>query len=808
MNALDDQIQGRREAAVSLEITGMTCAGCARRVESALREVEGVRDAQVNLALERADIDGAADPAALVEAVRKAGFGVRLAQTDLAIRGMTCAGCAATVEKALRRTPGVIDAAVNLATESATVRHLPHMAGPAELMAAVKAAGYDAAPAGARDHDAAEAAAARRRDVQDLALALLLAAPLAGQMVLMALGFDMRMPVWAELALATPVQLWAGRRFHVGAARAIRAGAGNMDVLVSLGSWAAYLHSLWLVATQGEGAAGHLYFEASAVIIALVLLGKTLENRAKRAASAALRELMSLRPETAHVLIAGKEHERPVDAVGVGDVLVVRPGERIPVDGVILRGETELDESLITGESMPVRRGPGDVAPAGALNGPGLIRIRAERVGRDTTLARIAELVAHAQTGKAPVQRLVDRVSAVFVPVVMALAALTFGGWLAASVGFEHAFRAAVSVLVIACPCALGLATPTALVAGTGAAARAGILIRDIETLERAARLDVIVFDKTGTLTEGAPRLTALAPAQGLDENALLLLAASAQLGSEHPLGKAMARAARERGLEPEQPDSFEAVIGAGVIARVGGRTVRIGTRALVEAEPPAELAQQARAWTEAGATVVWIADDGAILGVAALEDALRADAPATIARLRARGLRTMLLTGDNAAVARRVARRLGIDDVAAEVRPEHKAQTVADLRKGGRRVAMVGDGVNDAPALAAADVGIAMGSGADAAREAAGITLMRPRLMLVADALDVAAATARKIRQNLFWAFAYNVVCLPIAAAGLLNPAIAGAAMAMSSVSVVTNALTLRRWRPEADRPMDRGAA
>ncbi len=793
------------EADLAFDVTGMTCAGCAGRVEAALRAVPGVRDATVNLALEKAQVHGDAPPAALVEAVKTAGFGVRAAQVDLSVSGMTCAGCAGRVEKALRAAPGVLEAEVNLAIDRASVRYLPDETDPETIAAAATAAGYPAAPieADGPDPREAEEAAAARRDAQDLALALTLSAPLVGQMILMALGVDAHMPVWAELALATPVQVWAGRRFHIGAVKAIRAGAGNMDVLVSLGSWAAYLHSLWLVATRGAAASGHLYFEAAAVIIALVLLGKTLEGRAKRSASAALRELMSLRPESARVLVGGKEVERPIGAVALGDILVVRPGERVPADGVITRGETELDESLLTGESMPVRRGKGDPVTAGALNGPGMIRLRADRIGKDTTLARIAELVAHAQTGKAPVQRLVDRVSAVFVPAVLVFAALTFAGWMAASGDFEAAFRASISVLVIACPCALGLATPTALVAGTGAAARAGILIRDIESLERAVHVDTIVFDKTGTITRGEPALVGLASA-GPDEDELLTLAASAQRGSEHPLGKAMVAAAEARGLALLDPDDFTAAIGAGVSARVGARAVRVGTLAHAGGPAPAEVAARAEEWERDGRTVVWIAADGEVIGAAALADEPREDAPEAVRRLKARGIRTMLLTGDNRATAERIAALVGLDEVAAEVRPDHKAEAVAALRAEGRRVGMVGDGVNDAPALAAADLGIAMGGGADAAREAAGVTLMRPRLTLVPAALDVAAATARKIRQNLFWAFAYNVVCLPIAAAGLLNPAIAAGAMALSSVSVVANALTLKRWRAHVETAED----
>jgi Cu+-exporting ATPase len=569
-----------------------------------------------------------------------------------------------------------------------------------------------------------------------------------------------------------------------------------MDQLVAMGTSAAYLYSVYLLATEGAAASGHLYFEASAVIITLILAGKVLEARAKRSASAALRELMNLRPQRATVLKGGETVEVPVHEVAVGDITVVKPGERVAVDGVITRGESELDESLLTGESLPVPRRVGDRVVAGAINGGGLLRVRAERIGEDTTLAKIGRLVAQAQAGKAPIQRLVDRVSAVFVPTVLGIAASTFVAWLALGAAFEPALIAAVSVLVIACPCALGLATPTALVAGTGAAAKAGILIRDIDTLERAHGVDVVVFDKTGTLTKGEPEVERLVPAAGVSEDELLRVAASAQQGSEHPLGKAMLRAASAREVELDQLDAFEAKVGEGLVATVDGREVKVGRASLTGEDPALEGA--ARAGEDAGLTMVRVARAGAVLGLVGLADALRDDAVEAVARLKERGVRTVLLTGDHARTARRIADAVGIDEVEADVRPEDKAARVAALVREGRRVAMVGDGVNDAPALAAADVGIAIGSGADVALETAGVTLMRAEPRLVPAAFQVATKTRAKIRQNLFWAFAYNVVGIPIAAAGFLSPAFAGAAMAASSVSVVTNALLLKRWTPE----------
>jgi Cu+-exporting ATPase len=790
---------------LALTVTGMTCANCAGRVERALAAMPGVAAANVNLALERATVTlapGAAitlgDAAA---AVRHAGYAAREVRVTLAVQGMTCASCAGRVEKALNAAPGVIGATVNLATETAAIRVVAEAADPAPLIAVIRHAGYDARVEGDGVQEAAAAdLATARRDRTELILAVILTAPLVGQMVLMSVGIMAHLPVWAEFALAAPVQIWIGRRFHIGAVAAIRAGTGNMDVLVAMGTWAAFLYSTALVLTRGDAAAGHLYFEASAVIITLVLFGKWLETRAKRSASAALRALMALRPDRATVLRAGAEIDVPIADVVRGDVVVVRPGERIAVDGVIIRGETEIDESLVTGEPLPVTRGKGDPAVAGSINGPGLIRIRAEAVGPDSTIARIAKMVAEAQTGKAPIQRLVDRISAVFVPVVLVLAMLTLAGWMAAGAQFEYAFTAAVSVLVIACPCALGLATPTALVAGTGAAARAGILIKDIETLERAGRIDTVIFDKTGTLTMGAPELSDICALGDEDEAALLTLAAAAQAGSEHPLGRAIIGAAKDRGLTWPEAEDFRAQIGAGVTATLDGTQIRMGRRDFAATNAAPKDVAAADALTVGGRTVIWLSRDGQALALFARADALRPDARGAVAALKARGLRVMLLTGDNRASAARIAEMLSIDEVEAEVRPEGKAAAVTALIAKGRRVAMVGDGINDAPALAAADLGVAMGGGADVAMETAGMALMRPRPSLVPAALSVARATARKIRQNLFWAFAYNLVCLPVAMMGWLDPSVAGAAMALSSVSVAGNALLLKRWRPEAE--------
>ena len=777
-------------AELSISVAGMTCAGCAGRVERALEALPGVASAQVNLALERADVRlTSARAPELAEALRAAGFAAREERVTLAIDGMTCASCAGRVERALVGAPGVVAAEANLALDRAEVRRLRGAADDAELLAAVRAAGYEAALIGeaAPAPDAPHAGAER----WDLPLAAVLTAPLLAQMIAMQIDPAWRMPGWAELILATPVFAWCGRRFHRGALAAARARTANMDTLVSMGTTAAWGFSVWLLLSAHAGHAPHLYFEAAAVIVTLVLAGKALESRAKRAASAALRELMALRPDRARILRAGQEVEVPLAEVCVGDMVILRPGERAPVDGTLVRGESEFDESLVTGEPLPVPRLIGEAVPAGAVNGTGLVRLRADRVGRDTTLARIAELVARAQTGKAPVQRLVDRIASVFVPAVLAIAVLTLAGWLAAGAPLDAAVSAAISVLVIACPCALGLATPTALVAGTGAAARAGILIKDIVTLERAARIDAVIFDKTGTLTLGKPEVTEIRPLADLPPDALLRLAASVQRGSEHPLGRALVAAAQGQPLS--EPEAFRAVVGAGVEARIDGALVRIGRQDFAAPAAAAPLQAQAAQMAGAGGTVVWVARAGTPLGLIALSDAPRADAAEAVA--------VSLLTGDAEPAARAMAARLGIADVTAGVRPEGKAVAVQALIARGRRVAMVGDGINDAPALAAADLGIAMGGGADAAMEVAGVTLARPRPTLVAAALDVAGATSAKIRQNLFWAFAWNTLCIPVAAAGLLDPAVAGAAMALSSVSVVGNSLLLTRWKPVQER-------
>lgn len=777
-----------------LPVQGMSCASCVAHVEKALAAVPGVRRVAVNLATESAAVEAdRLDARQLVRAVDAAGYAVPTQRLMLSIEGMHCASCVARVEQALVAVPGVLSASVNLAQERAYVEAVRGAVDESALAAAVAAAGYRVAQLSAGKEPAAAHAAALARDA---VLALALAAPLAAPMAGAAFGWHWTLPAWLQWLLATPVQLWCARHFYVAAARALRASSGNMDLLVTLGTLAAYGLSLYL---WWRGQDGHLYFEAAAVVIALVLTGRLLEARAKRATTAAVRLLGQLRPQQARVLRGGEEMLVPVEQVAAGDVVIVLPGERIPVDGMIRAGATAVDESLLTGESLPVSKAAGDRVAAGALNGSGRIEIVTTAVGADTMLAQIARWVEDAQAAKAPIQRLVDRVAAVFVPVVLAIAAVTVVGWLAAGASIETAIVAAVSVLVIACPCALGLATPTAIVAGTGVAARRGILIKDAEALEIACAVRVVAFDKTGTLTEGRPRVAAVATAEGVAREQALALAAGAAAASNHPLAAALRAQAGAADCAVE-----EATVqpGLGVQARIGGATLYFGSARYLQALgiDEARLALGAPLAAQ-GHTVSYLARGGGealqVLAAIGFADALRSGARAAIARLHALGIETVLISGDHEAAVAAAARAAGITRYQAGVLPAEKAQAVAHLKAGGGRVAMVGDGINDAPALAAADLGIAMGSGTDVAISAASVALMRSDLGLVAEAIEISRATVRKIRQNLFWAFVYNVVGIPLAAVGLLSPVVAGAAMALSSVSVVTNAWLLTRYAP-----------
>jgi Cu+-exporting ATPase len=717
---------------------------------------------------------------------------------DLGVAGMTCASCVARVERALKKVPGVTDATVNLATESARVTYAPSEQMEAQIRRAVRNAGYEPRALEAGEQEALSPWAG----FAPVAAGLLLSLPLVAPMLGAPFGLDWMLPAWLQFVLATPVQFLLGARFYRAGWHALKAGTGNMDLLVAIGTSAGWGLSTWLWLVQGHS---HLYFEASAVVVTLVLLGKWLEARAKRQTTAAIRALQALRPETAHVIVkGGKEADLPLAEVIQGDQLVVRPGERVPADGLVEQGDTQVDESMLTGEPLPVAKGPGTRVTGGSINGEGRFVMRATAVGSESVLAHIIRLVEDAQAGKAPIQRLVDQVSAVFVPVVLVIAAITLAGWLFAGGGIEQALIHAVAVLVIACPCALGLATPAAIMAGTGVAARQGILIKDAQALELAHRVDTVAFDKTGTLTVGQPRLVAFVAAPGADEAQQLAAAASLQSGSEHPLARAVVAAARERGLALGAPDAVRAVAGRGTEGEVNGRSVRIASlRWLEELRVPlGALEPEARRLQGEGATLSALLEGAGdalqLRALMAFADEPKPGASAALERLRQRRLRLVMVSGDNRAAAQAMARRLGLheDEVQAEVLPGDKAARVAALRAGGHVVAMVGDGVNDAPALAAADVGIAMGTGTDVAMHAAGVTLMRGDVGLVAGALDISQRTVRKIRQNLFWAFAYNVAGIPLAALGYLSPVVAGAAMALSSVSVLTNALLLKKWR------------
>jgi P-type Cu+ transporter len=783
---------------LNFPISGMTCGSCVGRVEKALRAVPGVREVTVNIATERASVVVASsvEVPTLAAAVEKAGDAVPEESMELSIEGMTCASCVGRVEKALKAVPGVKHAEVNLATERAQVRFDAGVR-PDRLVAAVVRAGYEAQVV-----DASTPSETGKQSAPwwPVALAAGLSAPLVLPMLGMLFGQDWALNGWIQLALATPVQFWLGARFYRAGWKALRAGAGNMDLLVALGTSAGYGLSLYLLFKHAEHGTPHLYFEASAVIVTLVLLGKWLEARAKHQTTEAIRALHALRPEIARVRTATGDFDLPLARVKVGDTVVIRPGERVPVDGSVIEGASQVDESLITGESLPVAKHVGDKVTGGAVNAEGLLLVRTTAIGAESTLSRIVRMVESAQAKKAPIQRIVDEVSAVFVPVVLGLAAITLVGWGVATGNWEQAILNAVAVLVIACPCALGLATPTAIMAGTGVAARHGILIKDAEALEVAHRIDTVAFDKTGTLTEGKPTLAAAIPSDQHGEQ-LLPFAAAIQNGSEHPLAKAVMDAARAKGLIVPRATEVTAVAGRGMSATVKGRQIRLGsTRYMVElGVSTAALAAAAAQMQQEGRTVSWLADvtdAPAVMGMLAFGDTVKRSSQQAIAQLHSLGIQTVLITGDNKGSAEAVARALGIDQVRAEVLPEGKADIVVQLKAGGRHVAMVGDGINDAPALAAANVGIAMSTGTDVAMHAAGITLMRGDPALIADAIDISRRTYAKIRQNLFWAFAYNVIGIPLAAFGLLNPMVAGAAMALSSVSVVSNALLLRSWK------------
>lgn len=743
---------------------------------------------------------------AIAEALNLAenpGFGIH--SVDLRVEGMTCASCVGRVEKALANVPGVYRAVVNLATERVHVEGSD--LNSVDLIEAVGKAGYEshqileASQMGSVDADPAKARS--RRELQHLLLAAVLSAPLVAGMIGDLLGFGMMVPGWLQLLLASTVQFWLGARFYKAAYKAVRNGSGNMDLLVALGTTAAWGLSVYMLLVQSHpGHTPHLYFESSAVLITFVLLGKWLEGRAKGQTAAAIRALMNLRPAIARVRRGAAIIEVSVDHVSTGDIVVVRPGEAIPIDGEIISGFSNVDEAMLTGEPLPVAKPVGARVTGGSINVDGLIEVETTATGGDTMLAKIVKMVEGAQAAKAPIQRVVDRISAIFVPIVLLVAALTLLAWWYTSGDIEMAVVTAVAVLVIACPCALGLATPTAVMVGTGEAARHGILIKDAEALERAHLVTVVAFDKTGTLTEGKPELTDAIAATGISKADILTLSASLQQGTEHPLAKAILARSKADGRPQLALTDFAAIPGFGVSGLVNGRKLLLGARRLLEKHDllDTDLDSRAVALEASGRTVSWLAElapERRILGLLAFGDSLRVSAKTAVAHLQQNGVEPVMVTGDNSGAANTVAEQLGITQVFAEVLPGDKADIVARLRSDGRVVAMVGDGINDSPALAAADVGIAMATGTDVAMHTAGVTLMRSEPTLVSGAIDISRRTYAKIRQGLFWAFIYNLVGIPLAALGYLSPVIAGGAMALSSVSVVLNALSLRGWKP-----------
>jgi P-type Cu+ transporter len=805
----------------TVPISGMTCAACAIRIEKGLKKLEGVESASVNLALETSTVVYDPEKISLGDIrsrIESLGYGVVSDKAELSITGMTCAACAARIEKGLRKLPGVLEANVNLALETATVEYDAGQVGVNDLIRQVEKLGYQAAAKG--DQTDAETVDRRAEEIDrqtgKFLFSLILSLPLLWAMVghFSFTSFiwlpEMFMNPWVQLALATPVQFVVGRQFYVGAYKALRNGSANMDVLVALGTSAAYFYSLYL-AIRSIGSGAHmteLYFETSAVLITLILLGKLFEAKAKGRSSQAIRKLMGLKAKTAVVVRDGEELTIPVEDVRPGDIVHVKPGEKVPVDGIVLEGQSAVDESMLTGESVPVDKAAGDAVIGATLNKNGFLKVRATKVGKETALAQIIRVVEEAQGSKAPIQRLADSISGIFVPVVVGIALVTFAVWylLVTPGDFASALEKGIAVLVIACPCALGLATPTSIMAGSGRAAELGILFKGGEHLETAHKLDTIVLDKTGTVTKGEPELTDVL-AYGMEDAELLALVGAAEKHSEHPLAQAIVKGIADRGVTLTGADSFEAIPGFGIRAAVDGREVLVGTRRLLDRHQiPFDQAAEAMSQLEReGKTAMLVAVDGRLAGLVAVADTIRPTSREAVQRLKAMGLEVVMMTGDNRQTAEAIARQAGIDRVIAEVLPEGKADEVKKLQQQGRRVAMVGDGINDAPALATADIGMAIGTGTDVAMEAADITLMRGDLTGVADAIVMSRKTIRNIKQNLFWAFAYNALGIPVAALGFLAPWLAGAAMAFSSVSVVLNALRLQHVKLEK-RSTERG--
>ncbi|AIM14980.1 MULTISPECIES: heavy metal translocating P-type ATPase [Neobacillus] len=797
---------------VQLPVAGMTCAACAKRIEKGLNKLEGVHDANVNLALEEAIIKYDPESINIEEFVKKIndlGYRVVTEKTEFDIFGMTCAACVSRIEKALNKMEGVTNATVNLALESARIEYNPSQVTIQDMVKKIEKLGYKAKVKQEKTVDIADH---RQKEIEEqkgkFIFSLILSIPLLWAMVshFEFTSFiylpEMFMNPWVQWALATPVQFIVGRQFYVGAYKALRNGSANMDVLVSLGTSAAYFYSVYLL-IRSIGTDSHmveLYFETSSVLITLIILGKLLESRAKGRSSEAIKKLMGLQAKTATVIRDGKEIEVSLEEVVVGDLIYVKPGEKVPVDGEIIEGRSAIDESMLTGESVPIDKSVGDHVIGATINKNGFLKIKATKVGKDTALAQIIKVVEEAQGSKAPIQRLADRISGIFVPIVVGIAVITFLIWFIwiNPGNFAEALEKMIAVLVIACPCALGLATPTSIMAGSGRAAEAGVLFKGGEHLEMTHRINTIVLDKTGTVTNGKPVLTDVFVLENLDEKSFLKLVGSAEKQSEHPLAEAIVRGIKEKNISLTDASEFEAIPGYGIKAFVNGEEILIGTRKLmnkygVSFESSVKKMEELE---ESGKTVMLVAINGGFAGMIAVADTVKETSKAAIKKLKDMGLEVIMMTGDNIRTAKAIAQEVGIDIVIAEVLPEGKAEEVKKLQKLGKRVAMVGDGINDAPALAVADIGMAIGTGTDIAMETADIILMRGDLNSIYDAIFMSKKTIRNIKQNLFWAFSYNTLGIPIAAMGFLAPWLAGAAMAFSSVSVVLNALRLQKIR------------
>ncbi|GED01857.1 copper-exporting P-type ATPase CopA [Bacillus atrophaeus] len=795
---------------IALQVSGMTCAACASRIEKGLKRMDGVADAHVNLALETSNITynpSETGAAAIKEKIEKLGYGVVTEKAEFQIAGMTCAACANRIEKRLNKTEGVSSAQVNFALETVAVEYNPKEVTITDLKETVAKLGYQLEQKGEADGKTeSPLKKEQRKQTVRLIFSAILSFPLLWAMVshFSFTSFiwvpDIFMNPWMQFALATPVQFVIGWPFYTGAYKALRNKSANMDVLVALGTTAAYVYSLYLT-IQSLGAHGHtdgLYYETSAILLTLILLGKRFEAKAKGRSSDAIKKLMKLQAKTATVVRDGQEQVIPIEDVMTGDLVYVKPGERIPVDGEVTEGRSAVDESMITGESIPVDKSPGDSVTGATMNANGFLKIKAVNVGKDTALSQIIRVVEEAQGSKAPIQRLADQISGIFVPIVLGIAVITFLIWYfwAAPGDVGEAISKLIAVLVIACPCALGLATPTSIMAGSGRSAEFGILFKGGEHLEKTHRLDTIVLDKTGTVTNGKPVLTDAVAADGFEETELLRLAAAAETGSEHPLGEAIAAGVKEKGIDIPKLTRFEAKIGAGVSAEAAGKTILVGSRRLMESEGVQHeaLLSQMSALEGEGKTVMLVSVDGEPAGLIAVADTIKETSREAVKRLMSMGLEVIMMTGDNRKTAEAIAKEAGITRVIAEVRPEEKAEEISRLQQTGSRVAMVGDGINDAPALATADIGMAIGTGTDIAMETADITLIRGDLNSIADAIRMSRLTMKNIKQNLFWALGYNTLGIPIAAFGFLAPWVAGAAMAFSSVSVVLNALRLQR--------------